>query len=350
MTGSIDSVIGRELSAAVGSYLDGDKAPLRRLAAEYEGAEEQAEQFAKNPAYPGMLTYYCNDASYPFDRHASAAEKRRQYDAYNDRRMVAPFRPDDVLTGANWDEVCPSWPTPGETPPVPPAAEYPDVPTLVVNGADDVTTPSEGAAKTARRFPHATFVQVPGGVHGHALGGIGEYSDCVVSAMREFISDPRHPTTHPRCDGTSYRAIGGFPKTADEAARQVHGDLTTEQRERVGVAYATVADAVARRNPTNRTTARAPRQDGLRGGMTSFDDTKQRITLDGDSYVPGTQVDGEASYADQVEASVDVTDDGGEGRGEPTKVELRWTPFRAEDTTRLTGTVNGHAFTAVTRP
>ncbi|MBF8187948.1 alpha/beta fold hydrolase [Nonomuraea sp. K274] len=345
VTASGDSVTGRELSAAVAGHLAGDKAPLRRLATQYAKVEDQVEQYAKDPAYPGRLTYICNDAVYPFARHASVAEKRRQYRAYNARHLVEPFRPEEVLTGANGDEVCPDWPTPRESPPVPPGAQYPDVPVLVVNGANDATTPPHGAAETARRFPRATFVTVPHGVHGHGWGGLGPYSDCVVEAMRTFVERPRHPVRHPRCDGESHRALGGFPRTADAAGDRVHAEgLTPAQRRIIGVAYATTADAIARRDPTNRITFREPRQQGLRGGTVHFDDQAEQITFDGVRYVSDTAVDGRASFADLARATVTVT--GGDGRRH--QVRLSWKAYGAAETISLTGAVDGRSFTART--
>ncbi|MFF5110935.1 alpha/beta fold hydrolase [Streptosporangium sp. NPDC000509] len=337
-------MVGREASAAVAAYLNGDRLPLRRLT---RMIDEAPRQPLRAPELAGLLSYVCADTAFPFERTAPADERRRRLNRYYDRER--PFRPFAVTDLAapppassilGMQDVCADRPAPRVSPPVPPGAKHPRVPTLALGGDFDSTTPAEAAAVT-RRFPGSTFSRVRFAGHNLTTGAL--VNECVRDAMRAFLTDPDAFDDKPRCDDANYRAVGSFPETVARVPQARGTDLPARDRRVLAAAFATVADATARRDPL-RTPPWAPAtQAGLRGGALTFDDKAATVDLRDVRFVGDLTVNGEVRLSGgDATARLTVTGGGGGSRA----LDLSWKPFRAEDDTAVSGTFAGHGFTA----
>jgi len=103
------------------------------------------------------------------------------------RAASASRRASADLRTAAADEIglCLRWPgVPSGRVPAP-AAPYPAVPTLILQGGEDLRTPPEASARVAAAVPGAQRVVVPG--VGHAVVG-GDPSGCGLRALRRFLA------------------------------------------------------------------------------------------------------------------------------------------------------------------
>lgn len=333
-----EPVFGREMNSAAASYLAGDPEPLRRLARVLAGAPSQQIEGAE---WAGYLAYRCGDGSFPFDRGADPAERLDQLERYYLReRPLAPYIPDDLgLDVRKSLEFCVNWPTPRHSPVLPPDANLPDVPVMVIGGDFDTHTPAE-VKRAMRVFPGATFVRVPFGTHSLTWAG-GEVGDCVAAALRSFVTDHRVPRA--RCTAENYRALGAFPRSLREVAPVPAAGLDRTRRRVLAAAFATAADAVARRNPYNLFHGRLTDQPGLRGGRVAFGDGS--ITLNEAAFVPGVVVSGQIAFTPQGDATASLSVRvAGSPDGRAHRVELTWEAFLAYERPALSGTFDGTSF------
>jgi pimeloyl-ACP methyl ester carboxylesterase len=188
--------------AALRSALRGDAAPLARLVAEGDGlAELPAPKSFSSARYATICeeTPLPWDATTPFEGRLAEARRRAN------ELGPAAFFPFDLETAAA-DEIglCLRWPdVPSGRVPAP-EAPYPAVPTLLLQGAEDLRTPPEGSARVAADIAGSRRVTLPG--VGHAVVG-GDPSGCGVRALRRFVSG--------REVGGDCRRVGtGVPATA----------------------------------------------------------------------------------------------------------------------------------------
>jgi pimeloyl-ACP methyl ester carboxylesterase len=193
----LDPLAYRDLDAASRAYVDSnDSVPLARLVREAyvhdEGAGGSPESFSQglfvaascsdNPqAYDLRLEPTAREAEW----HSALARKQAQ-----DPDLYAPFTIDEFLTmppDYAYLQLCLGWPVPsalhpaGE--PVPPGTRFPAVPTLVLTGDLDTTTPPGEGAAAARLFPRARHVIIANTAHVSALG---DAYGCAASIVRRF--------------------------------------------------------------------------------------------------------------------------------------------------------------------
>ncbi|MEQ4722677.1 alpha/beta fold hydrolase [Nonomuraea sp. B19D2] len=331
----LEPVFGREANAAAAAYLSGDREPLRRLA---RALPRDPGQPVEGAQWAGYLAYRCGDGAFPFGRDAAPAERLAQLERhYAEERPLAPFLPADLgLDVRKGLEFCVNWPTPRHSPVLPPGAALPDVPIMVMGGDFDTQSPRE-VAGAMRAFPGAVFVRVPYG--GHSLAWrTGEAGECVRAALRSFLTDHRVP--EPRCGQENYRAAGAFPRSLGELAPVPAAGLSGDGRRLVAAAFATAADAVARRNPYTYVHARLTTQPGLRGGRVDFHD--RSVVLDRASFVAGVEVSGEIALAPDGRATAALEVSPGGGRAY--RVGLAWAAFTARERPALSGTFDGTPF------
>lgn len=335
----------REVIAASVSYLEGDAAPLRRLTRGLGGGERTTA-----PEEAGTLAISCADGRFPFEPHAPLEERRRQFERfYETEQPYAPFRRSELLGGSfvSWSEDCLHWPTPGEDPPAPPDAPHPPVPVLAAASDFDTWSPDQ-VAEAVGRFPSSTLLRVRFGGHALAAGPWG-YSECVREVMRSFLADPRHPVPVPApddpsgCDGESYRAVGSFPLTVADTPPADAEHLSPAERHLVAAAFATAADAVARRDPTDRV-PRPREEEGLRGGYTRWDPEARTITLDEVRFVEDLAVSGTIRIGPEHDTTAEVAVVGPDGAAR--ELTLRWRAFLPENETRVAGSIDDKGFTA----
>jgi pimeloyl-ACP methyl ester carboxylesterase len=343
-----DAVFGREFNAALDSYVSGDPAALRRLSALLDRVFGPPARLALPRA--GGLAYVCADSAFPFDRSAGPVERREQLDRYYaEEQPFAPFTRDEMeqmLGPAASSEECVGWPTPRPSPVVPPGADYPDIPVLVVNGEHDTTTAPEGARLVADRFPSATYQEINYGPHASSLGLTGPASQCANAIMRDFIAAPRYPMPDRNCSAENYRALGRFPTRIRDVSPAGGPGLTANQGRIVAAAYATAQDAASRRNPYAEFYRLDPtgEEPGLRGGTLRLPPDGP-IQLDQVRYVGDLAVTGRIAIAGDGTATADLDLAG----ASQATLELTWQPYQATDRISITGTLNDRPFHVIVR-
>lgn len=337
-------VAAREGTAAAVAYFTGDPAPLRRLTRTFR-ADSPFE--LKGADLAGMLAVRCGDSRFPYDRSASPEERRRQLDRFfSVEKPLAPFEVSDLPGFRPPAAECVHWPTPRESPPVPPGATFPPVPVLAVAGDFDTEAPADVAEQIAR-FPSSTVVPVRYGTHALAAGRAKPYQGCVRALMRAFLADPGTPVRPPDepggCDGESFRAVGTFPRTVADVPAAVSDELSDQERQFVAAAFATVADAVARRNPSD-VVSRPANERGLRGGELRWDRATRTIRLEEVRFVDDLVLTGTIDLDPEHRATAELRAVGRAGRTR--ELILRWRAFVAANRTEVTGSLDGSPFTA----
>lgn len=198
-TAGLDTLVYRDLDAAIRAYLDnGDAAPLVRLAREADTYEEQPPGDATALSNGLFVAASCSDNPQAYDMRlppsareaawAAALASKRQ----TDPALYAPFTVDEFTSiplDYAYVPLCQNWPVaPSAYPagqPIPPGTAMPDVPALVLTGdLDTITTPAEGDA-TARLFPHATRTIVANAAH---VTAIGDPYGCASVMVRAFVA------------------------------------------------------------------------------------------------------------------------------------------------------------------
>lgn len=174
------------IPAGVRAALAGDPAPLLRLVAE-------GDQLASLPSprsfSSARYATVCEETPLPWQ--PGTPLDSRVWAAREGAAAIgaAAFAPFDLTTAAA-DEIglCLRWPDvpSGATPAG--SGPYPAVPTLILQGGEDLRTPPEGSARVAAAIPGAERVVVPG--VGHAVVG-SDPSNCGLRALRRFIAG--HP-------------------------------------------------------------------------------------------------------------------------------------------------------------
>lgn len=165
--------------------------------------------------------------------------------------------------------------------------------------------------------------------------------------MRAFLAEPRHPAPTPAepgsCDGESFRAVGSFPRTVAAVPAAVSRNLSERDCRLVAAAFATAADAVARRNP-NDAMLRPATESGLRGGEIRWDRQTRTITLHEARFVEDLVVTGTVRLDPEHRATAELRVVGPDAR--PRELVLRWRAFVAENQTEVAGRIDGSEFAA----
>jgi pimeloyl-ACP methyl ester carboxylesterase len=334
-----DIVIYRDLLGAIRAYEHGDRAPMFRLVAETQLVPEGSPVRSFSEAL--YLAVTCHDYPQMWDPAAPFATRRQQLAAARAALPPASFFP---FTGTEWTSLgyegataCLRWPGPRRAePPVDPAAPYPAVPTLVVNGDLDNITASSGALVVASRFPNSTFVETRNTIHTSAL----DRDPCVAPFVRRFIRTLSAGDTSCAARIAEVRVVGRFPRRsvglAPADARP--GDHTSVAARRVAAsAAAMVADALQRWSLNYGGTDR-----GLRGGTWSWSgDRLTRFRFHGARFSRDVPVNGLATWrrgSGAVRARLSVP-----GRG---RLRVRWNVRRPLAVATLSGHLNGQPLRA----
>jgi pimeloyl-ACP methyl ester carboxylesterase len=243
--GATNPVVYRELDAAIRAALgpEKDTAPLLRLLAEntWWGDGGAVRQWSEG-LYDAVA---CNDYPQPYDMTAGHAARVQQYRASikgleaDDPGIFAPFTVKEWVHYPDhyWDS-CLRWPRPSRIdPPLPPHAQYPDVPVLVLSSDLDSLTSPEGARATAAAFPDSTFVSVANSTHVSALA---DYNRCASVIVRRFVQTLSAGDTSCAAQYSPVRLVDTFAEHAGDLG------IGNARRRSAVVAADTVGDAVAR--------------------------------------------------------------------------------------------------------
>lgn len=185
MEGDLDPILRAEFPAAVRSAVRGDTAALARLITRAEGGGEGEESLSEGFDLPLYYSTVCDETTFPWNRAANA--KKRLSEALVALRAqgagaFAPFTMANALALGDVP-VCAAWPlTPGE--PEVDTAALPDVPTLILSGADDLRTPTANAQAVAAQIPDANLLVVPN--TGHSVLG-SDPTPCAHDALQALF-------------------------------------------------------------------------------------------------------------------------------------------------------------------
>jgi pimeloyl-ACP methyl ester carboxylesterase len=192
LAGDFDPTLRAAFPGAVDAALRGDVAPMLRL-------RRRAIEIDAEPPPPRMLSSAvyaattCEEIPMPWPRATppDAAERHRLAAADAATVPDSEFEPFDRGTALASDtlELCESWPAAPVAPELG-SGPLPDVPVLLVEGADDLRTPVENAERTAQPFPRAQVVVAPD--TGHSAIGADFYG-CAQRAFARFIQRRQVP-------------------------------------------------------------------------------------------------------------------------------------------------------------
>jgi len=266
------------LPMAVRAALDhDDAAPLLRL---LNASDQYALPSDPRDFSAARYATVCEETPLPWPRGTPLADRSR---VARERALALPpsayFPFDAEVAYADEIDLCLRWPDPGR-PPRPVGAPYPAVPTLFLQGEEDLRTPPEVSARVATLIPGARRVTVPG--VGHAIIG-ADTSGCGSRQLLRFLADksvrdrcPRVPTDVPATGvpPSSFAQLPPAPGLTGKAGQTVSAiDATLDF---VDFALSPAIDFQGRGG-------------GLRGGSYRLG---RRLTLSEVVVVPGVRVSG----------------------------------------------------------
>jgi pimeloyl-ACP methyl ester carboxylesterase len=189
LEGDFDPILRAEFPAAVRSAVDGDTAALARLVAHAQGSDEGEESLSEGFDAPLYYSTICDETAFPWDRTASPKARLREGIKALLALPSADFAPFTVANALALSDapVCASWPlTPGG--PEIGTGALPNVPTLILSGADDLRTPTANAQEVAAQIPDANLLVVPN--TGHSVLG-SDPTRCAHDALEAlFVGKP----------------------------------------------------------------------------------------------------------------------------------------------------------------
>jgi pimeloyl-ACP methyl ester carboxylesterase len=294
VAGDLEPTLRAELPAAVRAGLEGDGAPLARLIERAEEAEADEATGVESFDVPLYYATTCEETDFPWNRSTTPAERlaaaRAGLGALGPGALF-PFTPADAL-GLSDIPACAAWPF-APAAPAPVSGSLPDVPTLILSGADDLRTPTSGAREVAAEIPGSHVLVVPN--VGHSVLG-SDPSGCAAAALQALFANtpikacantppepllrptPAFPARLERIAPAPHN--GGRPGRALEAVALTLADLKRQ------LSYLLLAElgSDSLSQPTSLSLG------GLRAGWAGLSD--DRLRLDGYAYVPGVRITG----------------------------------------------------------
>jgi hypothetical protein len=227
----------------------------------------------------------CEEAAFPWNRGAAPQARVAEGLAASRALPASAFYPFDA--SVEWaDSVlpgCAQWPN--VAPPPPPVAPLPDVPTLILSGAQDLRTPTSGAAAVAGRIPSSQLLVVP--FTGHSVLG-SDFSGCALQAVKAFFSgaavqachagpDPFAPTPITPTKLARVKPVGGVRGRPGSTLAVVLETIVDLERQLIGATL-----QAEQQLPSGSSFG------GLRGGYARI--TSSSLRLRRFSFVPGVQL------------------------------------------------------------
>ena len=189
--GDLNPTLRALLPAAVRSALRNYPDPLLRLQLLAEGlipnvpgghpVEESSEEIDEAL----FVTTTCEEAPFPWQRSAAPATRLAEALGALHALPSTDFYPFDAGTALNSSLIsdCAGWPDASAANVVP--GVLPDVPTLILSGAQDLRTPTSNARSVAALIPDAQLLVVP--FTGHSVLG-SDFSGCAEAAVTAFFA------------------------------------------------------------------------------------------------------------------------------------------------------------------
>jgi pimeloyl-ACP methyl ester carboxylesterase len=196
--GDLNPALRALLPGAIQSALRHDPDPLLRLHLLAEGLIPNLPNGPRTESSDGVdealfVDTSCEETAFPWQRAASPATRLAEAFASLREQPAGDFYPFDRTTALQNSliEDCASWPDASPAPP-PPGA-MPNVPTLILSGAQDLRTPTSNARRVAALISDAQLEVVP--FTGHSVLG-ADFSGCAERAVTAFFAaQPVQPCT-----------------------------------------------------------------------------------------------------------------------------------------------------------
>ena len=301
VAGDLNPALRALLPAAVQSALHSDPDPLLRLKALSEGlipnvplqprgsqAEREAGEEEDNALFYATS---CEEKPFPWQRSAAPATREAEARAALHALPSGDFYPFDAATV--WTDslvpVCMDWPNAAPAPP--PTSPLPNVPTLLLSGAQDLRTPTANARAVVARVPDAQLLVVP--YTGHSVLG-SDFSDCAAQAVEAFFAggvgeqpvapcrhepDPFSPTPVTPTRLAYVQPVPGLHGTAGRTLTAVLDTIVDLERQVIGATL-----QVEQELPTGSSFG------GLHGGYARL--SASAVSLHNLTFVPGVALSG----------------------------------------------------------
>ncbi len=265
------------IPAGVQAALKGDGALLARLIREarrLEGFGSPRDFSVARYATVCETTPLPWDPGTPIDQRGAITQQRIAAVAPN---AFAPF--DAAVVVEDEIDLCMRWPdVPRPVVDAPPPA-IPAVPTLILQGHEDLRTPPESSAAMAAKIPGAHRLVIRG--VGHST--VSDPRNCAAGAILDFVADKRLPRTCRRIP-TGVPAVQSAPKTFDEL--RTVGGYPRKVGRTLRAVLATISDLDLVLSPATLTSGGG----GLRGGSWAI--SGRRLILRDYQAVTGVSVRG----------------------------------------------------------
>ena len=183
--GDLDPPLRSEFPAAVHSAVRGDPAALARLLSRAEGSDEGEESLSEGFDSPLYFATICNETDFPWNRAAGPKTRIREAVAALRKQPAKAFAPFTAANALDLSDVptCAQWPFTGGAPESG-TGPMPNVPTLILSGADDLRTPTANARQVAAQIPDAQLLVVPN--TGHSVLG-SDPTSCSAHALQALF-------------------------------------------------------------------------------------------------------------------------------------------------------------------
>jgi pimeloyl-ACP methyl ester carboxylesterase len=290
--GDLNPALRALLPAAVVSALRHDPDPLLRLELLSEGLIPNVP--GKRPVESSesidetlFVDTSCEELPFPWQRPAAGPARLTEALASLRGMPSGTFYPFDASTAlsASLVSVCASWPD--ASPPPPAASSLPNVPTLILSGAQDLRTPTANARGVAALIPGSQLLVVP--FTGHSVLG-SDFSGCAERAVGVFFAGARVQPC-----GPTHNIFGPTPVTPTKLA-YIHPPSVL--RGKAGQTLTAVLDTILDLNrqvigATLQANAELPVGSsfgGLHGGYARLEPSK--VVLHDLSFVSGVRLNG----------------------------------------------------------
>jgi pimeloyl-ACP methyl ester carboxylesterase len=298
LAGDFNPLLRAEFPAAARSAVRGDYAELARLVSHAEGGEgeEGEEEPAEGFDVPLYYATICDEVAFPWNPAANPVKRLREARAALRAIGSSAFAPFTAANALALSDVpaCAGWPAPPGGPEVD-GVPLPDVPALILSGADDLRTPTSGARQVAAQIPDASLLVVPN--TGHSVLG-SDPTPCAHDALKAFFEQRPIGQCKDRATPPLLLPTPLPPRSLREVppARGNHG-LPGRTLQAVGLTLGDFARqlffAVIQHIGQVLFGSGSVRTGGLRAGWGGL--VHGKIELRGYSYVPGVTVSGAIS-------------------------------------------------------
>jgi pimeloyl-ACP methyl ester carboxylesterase len=291
LAGDFSSLLRAELLTTIAAAARGDTAPLARLILAFDSGEGESEDF-DTPLYYATT---CEEQDFPWNRASDPRARIAEATAAAKALPASTFAPFTATNALQESDIegCAHWPYTTPAPPVD-AAPLPDVPTLILSGADDLRTPTANAREVAAQIPDSHLLVVP--YTGHSVL-TQEQTSCASDALQALFANHAIKACRPAPIPASLRppplapvklalvapasGYSGVPGRTLHAVALTLGDFLRQL-----VLQLTLSGALETLGPI------APQRiGGLRGGWAELSNGVL-VELHDYSYIPGVTISG----------------------------------------------------------